>query len=80
LGTEVSTIGEEIIVEEELVSSGIATNQREIPETTCSSQKKQSDYNLIQLPEWGKDRSVSQEHKKEHIRSYTSPESTVDVS
>jgi len=39
LGTEVSTIGEGIKVEEELVSSDISANQREIRETTNSSQQ-----------------------------------------
>jgi len=36
LGTEVSTIGEEIRVDEELVSSDFAASQREIPEATIS--------------------------------------------
>jgi len=36
LGTEVPTIVEEIKVEEELVSSDIAANQREISEKTSS--------------------------------------------
>jgi len=39
LGTKVSTIGEEIRVDEELVSSDITTNQRDILETTISSKK-----------------------------------------
>jgi len=46
LDTEVSTIGEEIREEDELVSSDISTNQREILEVTSSSQKiiNKSDY------------------------------------
>jgi len=39
LSTEVSTIGEEIRVEEELVSFDITNNQREIREATSNSQK-----------------------------------------
>ena len=38
-GTEVSTIGDEIPVEEELISLHITANRGEIPEAECSSQK-----------------------------------------
>jgi len=46
LGREVSTIDEEIRVEDELVSSNIATNQRKLSKGISSSQKaiNKSDY------------------------------------